>query len=242
MSPRKHEFSPTPSEVLRYFLVWFRGFHRDREKSKAADWAMVGLTFFTLVAAIVSAWFFQAQLVEARNSTDATRNDFRVDERAWIELEIKPDQKGRYRIYPKNIGKTVARNIVTRIVSTKSISLFVSPARIACYQRYMTDEAIREAEGEPGEETCGDPQEWTEKEIEVSNPRVLAPNETSPVPVYQKWESPPAKFPPYVFIGRVDYLDAFNIPHWRTFCLWTNERGEFADTCNDGNQEDDNSE
>jgi len=79
-SPRKHEFSPPPSEVLHRFLVWLRGFHKDRERSNAADWAMVVLTALGLIVAVASAVFIYLQL------RDGQKN-FMLDERAWIELE-----------------------------------------------------------------------------------------------------------------------------------------------------------
>jgi hypothetical protein len=70
-SPHKHDFTATPSEVLRYFLVCLRGFHKDREKSKAADWATVGLK-------------------EPQRSTNAAITNSQMDERAWFELDGKP--------------------------------------------------------------------------------------------------------------------------------------------------------
>src|SRR5229473_4738660 len=89
------------------------------EKSKASDWAMVILTFLTAVAAFISAWLFQEQLIEARKS-------FKLDERAWIELEPisqRPDPLNfdkdhasyRYELWLKNVGKTVASDVILRL-------------------------------------------------------------------------------------------------------------------------------
>jgi hypothetical protein len=130
MTRRQHDLSPTPSEVLRYFLVWLRGFHLDRERSKAADWAMVGLTLFALGAAIFSAWYLEQQVKDARQATNAAIKNFQMDERAWVELDGKPKVaqsrkvEGQailgpseqvvfaYDINFRNVGKTLAKNVV----------------------------------------------------------------------------------------------------------------------------------
>jgi hypothetical protein len=128
-SPESHEFSREPSQMLRCVVRWLRGFHLDRERSKAADWALVILTFFTVIAAVVSAWFFQQQLVEARRSTDAAIHNFTVDERAWVELEpikgtlssprtAKIGAGFSYPIYIRNVGKNVARDVRLRASRT----------------------------------------------------------------------------------------------------------------------------
>jgi len=61
---------PTPSEFIDavhdWLLHWWDAPH---EKSKPADWAMVGLTIGVAVAAFVSAFIIQGQLEEARTQT-----------------------------------------------------------------------------------------------------------------------------------------------------------------------------
>lgn len=135
-TPDKPEFLPTSSGVLTYLLVWLRGFHVDREKSKAADWAMVVLTFFTLLAAALSAVYLRGQLNEnqkttqaalkqvdeARRNTDATVRNFEIDERAWMEVEIARHRGSmevamqQYDLVLTNMGKTVARGVSLKVM------------------------------------------------------------------------------------------------------------------------------
>jgi hypothetical protein len=217
----KHEFSPTPSEVLRFVRVYLRrSSAQGRQKSKAADWAMVALTFLTATAAFVSAWLFQAQLTDARKS-------FRVDERAWIEVDIVPDAKPEptapkafnFRVYPKNIGKTVARNVSFGLITTGGINdVRNDPKGVAA----LLDNAKRSAKGRPA---------WA----------VFAPNITTPVGYMFQGEA--RTIDSFFFvIGYVEYLDEFHVFHWKTFCFASTEiPGEF-EYCPYGNDEDSNPE
>lgn len=112
------EYSPTPTQVVRCLILWFRGFHWNREKPKATDWVTVGLTFLVAVAAFWSAWIFQGQLNEVRRST-------RLSVRPWVGLdegldaiETTPLQVNAggtaglvYTIRTKNYSNTPAANV-----------------------------------------------------------------------------------------------------------------------------------
>jgi hypothetical protein len=223
-SPRKHDFSPTPSEVLRYFLVWLRGFHENRERSKAADWAMVVLTLFTLVAAIVSAWFFQEQLIEARRSTDAAVQNFRVDERAWVEIEaIKTVSSGesqaKYRVFTKNVGKTAAHDVTMRLELVGNSRDASSDSKfIESYQDESKPPLVQDLV-----------------------PKVLAPNAELPVPLVVEFQEIPPQT--HYFIGRIDYVDEFKVAHWIRFCYFATV-GKYDEllSCGVGNYEDHNPE
>jgi hypothetical protein len=248
-SPRKHEFSPMPSEVLRYFRAWLRGFHRDREKSKAADWAMVGLTALGLIAAGISAVFVYLQLRDAQDN-------FRVDERAWIELEpIKltesntpipgfpkaPHTGLKFEIRPKNVGKTVAREIDLKAIAVDGPESLAHDAR----ELAETQDQF----------FMGQIHSWPDN-VALTPPktptlRVLAPGAVAPVPL-EVLARPPREAKPdsenpqeqvrrvWYIIGRIDYLDEFSVNHAMKFCYFvTNDKGAL-DICEYGNEEDHN--
>lgn len=119
--PRRYrdnsDYSPTPSEMMRRFVVWLRGFHWNREKAKVTDWLVVGLTLAVAVAAVWSAWVFQGQLHEAQKST-------RLSVRPWVGLDeggaiettpLQIDESGNvsltYTIRAKNYSSSPATNV-----------------------------------------------------------------------------------------------------------------------------------
>jgi hypothetical protein len=245
----KHEFSSTPSEVLRYFVVWLHGFHRDREKSKAADWAMVVLTFLTVVAAIASAWLFEAQLKEARRSTDAAIQNFKLDERAWIEIEainparVEPHATEkriayRYEFRVKNVGKTVA----SRVFMTLERVSFKDPVG---YNEKKILEAI-ESIGQSAE--IGETAEGkVTTALQSSVPRILAPNTSAPVPAlivaYVPIKSASAGLSPIkhdydYIVGAVYYYDVFQVAHSLSFCYIVSDDQGSLRSCIFGNDED----
>ncbi len=175
----------------------------------------------------------------AANALDRSIEQFRMDERAWIEIEpIKPILMAetsrvigsaiyRYPIYPKNVGRTAARNIVVRA------------------QNYLTDASfgydasmVRSAQDKILMGT------YSPKKLKVPlypMPHVIAPGAVSTVPftlVGQDDNTGKAVF----LIGRIDYIDEFQIPHWLRFCFYvTNINGELGN-CQEGNDEDRNPE
>src|ERR1035437_922051 len=114
-------------------LNWLRHYwYAPREKSKWTDITIVILTVLIAIAAFWSACIFQRQLTEARKATQQNTESFRIDERAWVEIEpIKPillmpsdtPNAGALftcDIYPKNFGKTVATDILVRAADVLS--------------------------------------------------------------------------------------------------------------------------
>lgn len=106
---------------MRLFILCLRGFHLNREKAKVTDWLVVALTLVVAIAAIGSAWIFQAQLTEARRFTE-------ISERPWLSVEISPlsgiswvnapTASGlngspyiKLKVSIKNVGKSIAKDV-----------------------------------------------------------------------------------------------------------------------------------
>lgn len=205
--------------------------HNTREGSKTADWAMVLLTLFTLIAAIVSAWLFQAQLVEARRSTDAAICNFLIDERGWIELDsmkvMSSGQQDRsrkvfqYAVYLKNVGKTVANTVNVRGTTIRaSESMLKDSSYISSEQHKLMS-------------VSG-----------ASVSRILAPNASTLAPLKFEVSEPKREQDTWNYdalLGRIDYDDVFGTQHWATFCYYFEKGGEVF-TCVVGNDEDLNRE
>jgi hypothetical protein len=233
---------PTPSEVLAVILNWLRHYwDAPRHKAKWTDGATVILTVLIAAAAIWSALIFQGQL-------DVTIKNFTLDERAWIELEpIKPAKLFSpatkfiprnsfvYELYPKNYGKTIARDITMKAeVSGGNEDFSNSADQMDRWQ----DKFLLNQFTEMG----------TGKSVVVSPspiPKVLAPGVSAPVPYVVHAQSP-QYFDGHAMydyiVGRMDYTDQFNISHWIKFCFFVrNPAGELT-SCQYGNDEDRNPE
>lgn len=207
-------------------------------------WAEVSGVFVLLVYTGFTG--YQACLM--RKSTNATVEFFRTDERAWIEIDpIKPvlfitrrkdipRNDFRYEIYPRNVGKTPARNVSMKAETTASGEAFGTDAHsIATTQDKFLNLKFRDAA--------------TGRPVDISGPpipRVLAPNTTAPVP-FVLYGQEPQIFPNgHAFydylVGRIDYVDQFGVAHWMKFCFFViNQRGELR-YCEYGNDEDRNAE
>lgn len=172
----------------------------------------------------------------------STIESFRMDERAWVELEpikptlLTPASNGfpasfTCDIYPKNAGKTVARDIAVKAWDFAASDGFADNAEMV---RNTQDRLLLNESQNPT--------------IKNGNPvpKALAPNSTSPVPFRLTCQSPKVlasghQWMDYL-IGRVDYCDQFQIKHWLKFCFYVvNARGEIW-ACEHGNDEDRNDE
>jgi len=71
---------PTPSEFIEWLRHWWDA---PREKSKAADWAIAVLTVVIAIAAFWSAFVFQKQLTDARDTLV-------VGQRPWLGIDSEP--------------------------------------------------------------------------------------------------------------------------------------------------------
>jgi hypothetical protein len=207
-----------------------------REKSKGTEIALVVLTFLTAVAAIWSAHIFQGQLTEARLATQQSTESFRIDERAWIEIEpvkpvllapsVAPNGGAAFTcdIYLKNFGKTVATEISVKAADTLTAEGFDKNAELV----------NRNQDNIPVEA------------VTSRAPKVLGPGATAAAPFRLTCQAPTTYESGHqaihYLIGRIDYRDQFRVKHWLRFCYFVvNDRGEIW-SCQEGNDEDHNSE
>jgi hypothetical protein len=164
------------------------------------------------------------------------RNLFKPDERAWVEIgSIDKDITApdpllgahfKYGIYPRNVGKSVAHDVLIMVLEASDNPAFKSNQR-----------AIKTRQDrlffEPGtNKRSGDKPEAES----------LAPAEQSALPVYAGAAEPKRLsngFVVYSYIlGRIDYIDVFGTPHWTHFCFFVlNEKGELS-PCEYGNDKD----
>lgn len=170
-----------------------------------------------VIVGIVVAVIYVFQLGEMRKATVAatrsakdTEGFFRTDERAWVVLEAVPlkiyppfsnfPARIIYGFYPRNVGKTIARNVHLHI------------------------ENVTNSTGGPA----------------VLGPEALAPEERSVASVVLAGDAPTNSTT--LWSGRIDYVDAFDVPHWKTFCYRIIDEKGNLELCNTGNDEDNNPE
>ncbi|WP_156992148.1 COG1361 family protein [Paraburkholderia oxyphila] len=197
-------------------------------KSTIAYWG----SFVALVAAAGTAW----QAYIAKESLNETRQTFRIDERAWLEIKVgdpeaQPPSPGfprvfRYEISVQNFGKTVAHSVEVKMSNPSGSFQFVENPQYTAGMQAMVES------GNNGQT------KWT--------PGSIAPNAAPTLPLLSAGSAPQktnSSDTEYSFIvGRVDYLDAFNTRHWLRFCYFvSNDNGELR-YCKSGNDEDSNPE
>jgi len=211
---------------------------------KNATWAaFVAVSIYALITTLMWCQMIKQTRIASAALRQSTES-FRVDERAWIEIEPikgtlfypRTEKIGaafQYPIYIRNVGKTVARDIqlrATRGATQASIAMGDSAEALNWEQDKLLLGKVP-----------------TASDIPINNPvpKVLAPNTSSAVPLILNGQEPQI-FPKVeivsYLIGRVDYTDAFGINHWMKFCFFVaNPRGELWN-CKEGNDEDRNSE
>jgi hypothetical protein len=163
---------------------------------------------------------------------------FRTDERAWVELEpIKPinfrpeDDKFpamfKYEIYPKNVGKTSARDIELRILPPLFASMDSEHSvEWINFQDKILNKEVPSAADIP---------------VEGPFPKVLGPSTASSVPFVVHAQAPMVNGKMVQFIvGRINYVDAFEVKHWLKFCFFVVDTQGNLRTCTVGNDEDRN--
>ena len=170
---------------------------------------------------------------EAVKQSESTEARFRTDERAWIVVDqivilktfpatAKFPTSWKYGIYTKNVGKTVAREVRIHIDTPFG-------SNITDHGIYL--DQMRKYKGMKGKPFGPD----------RPAPQSLSPGERSAVPVITGSQAPQYQ----VFtdiIGRIDYIDAFNIKHWKTFCYYPMDGTGTLYYCTSGNNEDHNPE
>jgi hypothetical protein len=180
----------------------------------------------------------------AKLALDASIEASRMDQRAWVEVEpikaifIAPadDKFGatfKFQIYPRNVGRTAAYDIVVRAENAGSSGEFGHNLRgiTMTQDRLFKDAATGARITDPPPNPI---------------PKVLAPGTVSPVPFTLAGQEPKRFDTGTVLyeylIGRIDYTDIFRVNHWMRFCfILINGRGELS-SCEVGNDEDRNPE
>jgi hypothetical protein len=177
----------------------------------------------------------RANLTLAKPAQNA-KNLFKPDERAWVEIGsidkdiTSPDPMlethFKYGIYPRNVGKSVAHDVLIMVLEASDGPGFKSNQRAI---KVRQDRLFFE----PGANKRSGDKPETES---------LAPAEQSALPVYAGAAQPKRLsngFFVYSYIlGRIDYIDVFGAPHWTHFCFFVlNEQGELS-PCDYGNDKD----
>jgi hypothetical protein len=174
----------------------------------------------------------------AKNSLTQSIDFFRTDERAWIVIDgidkttypgtaLIPAESFKYKIWPKNVGKTVARNVRILVENAGDGGMLGSNERGI---RMSQDQLFRENDNPRKRAIVPD----------QPGPQTLAPGARSPVPIYGSGTAPYNGMIQYV-LGRIDYVDAFGAVHWTHFCFVISTGGELAH-CQYGNDDDNNPE
>jgi len=179
----------------------------------------------------------------AAQTLNKSIEQFRIDERAWVVLAtitktrtIPRDDKFPttfvYAVYPKNVGKAIARDIIVKAENIVGSYALISDTHGV---KMIQDELF--VEQNSGKRV----------RIETSAvPKVLGPNVETPIPFIFAG-SAPKTFETggnwiSCFVGRIDYIDAFGVAHWEKFCMFVaNESGDLR-YCRVGNDEDRNPE
>jgi hypothetical protein len=139
-SPDNQTQAPLPIEIRATppFPVVIREYYEAEQRDRQSYWSRwikPSLEVFGIVIAFALAIFTGLTLREvvkqsalSREAIDRSTEKFRVDERAWVEIDsvsksADPPLQGfpptfRYRVFLKNVGKTVAKDAVLRRVSS----------------------------------------------------------------------------------------------------------------------------
>lgn len=232
------------SEILISLCSWIDNYRqKPRPKNKGIEIVGVWLTLAIAFAAFWSAYVFQGQLSEARRATQTTLDSFRTDGRAWVGIEKieimrtypANGQFGaafRFGIYPKNFGKTQAREVAFTDVSGiwTSITQGDNPSWVNSVQDKMLTGKFKGADDIP---------------MNKAVPKVIGPGIASPVPFTVNAKEPTIftndEWVSYL-IGRIDYVDAFHVRHWVKYCYFVMDARGTLWPCKYGNDEDDNTE
>jgi hypothetical protein len=192
---------------------------------------------------VVTAGAFLAAVVYARITYHMQQDNlhaFRIDERAWVGIDpFKPILKVpetdknsalfTYELYPRNTGKTAAREVEIRALRDSPVS------------------SVSSGDDHPGMDRMQDGlllnkfKNSADIPFLRSAPHTLAPGQVAPFPLIVSGQSPRHGFGSFL-VGRIDYADEFGIKHWVKFCFFvSNYRGEL-EYCKYGNDQDNNPE
>jgi hypothetical protein len=215
----------------------------EKIRSKDAVFWQAVFTGLAFVALVAYTYYTRKQWKTLDENVTEISEFFRIDERAWIEIEpIKPipfsPRNGKfgavfkYEIYPKNVGKTAARDIELR--SAPGLTTSITAGNNLQWATWQQDRLLL------GRVPSA-------SEIPVNNPlpKVLAAHTVSSVPFVISGQEPQIftkdEWVSYL-IGRIDYSDEFQVPHWIKFCFFVADSKGNLRNCKEGNDEDRNPE
>jgi hypothetical protein len=182
-------------------------------------------------------------VIKLGQQADDAEQFFRTDERAWVVISslnktetIPADSTFgttfKFSIFPKNVGKTVARYVKIHAENPDAAGSFMENKHAIL----MSQDQLFRISG------------TNKRTIMPDNPgpQTLAPGAESPVPVFSGGQEPKryadGNFRYSFILGRIDYTDAFGVRHWTHFCYFiTNSKGELGH-CKYGNDQDGNPE
>jgi hypothetical protein len=200
------------------------------------------VTILLGLGAIAGIWFSYRALVDARKSEALALSHFQADERAWIEMSIRSaglqsDGKYLYQVTFANRGKTGAHKLtIGEITMIKDSQLIYDKRQIRGYQRFST----MGTPGAAGYDVSLSPGTTSAIGPHTISP-VLAPGAEIPLSIAFTGVTPTRTSTGHLysafFVGRADYLDAFDSAHSLDFCLYVGEKGELQ-YCPSGNDED----
>lgn len=219
-----------------------RGQLKQMEGSSAQTDRLIGETHDLASAAKRQAEESRSIADSAREAIERNTLAHRISERAWVDIvPFEPPRKipGNgtlpdmfvYSIYLRNTGKTVARDVVTKAVTS------MGPAA-GQYEdngiRMMQDELFR----------MMDTGERVSLPV-IPNVKALAPNTTTAIPAIIA-AAPAQQLRSNVWlqskiVGRVDYKDDFGVRHWLKFCFSPETSGAVR-YCLSGNEVDETPE
>lgn len=231
--------------------------------TRTIEWLQFSVTALVAVVGIVAICIYYGQLCEmekatrasetaanaAKTAVDNSVQQFRMDERAWLELESFQNEPVEMtdalkRVYPglrafaqgvtiRNYGRSVARNISVRLNMTNADESFGKNSK----KLRITEEALRLSKN-----TATNKSDWVyiyKAPVATSLAPGSSMNATMPlIGIPHHTEGGKDVFP--YNVGRIDYTDAFGVNHWKTFCFRITETDRSY--CETGNDEDSNSE
>ena len=228
--------SPVSVELKSPITVAIQGYSSVNKQPPWSwrDWLRFAVEVIGLMVLIWYACTTYRQWKTMDATLNETANNFGIDERAWVEIEsIKlrtvtpPSLQIKipsfvYDVYTKNFGKTVARDIVLKRVTSMDANHGDILARgIAMAQ----DRLLADQGGEPSQVPS------------LPIPKSLPPNTPVHAPFSLGGTGPHDGFFNYL-IGRIDYVDAFRVAHWMKFCFVITDNQGKIDICQTGNDED----
>jgi len=194
----------------------------------------------TLIAVMVYAALTLGLWRTTQGQLDVSREHFRVDERAWIGLEISrpilriPADKNfppgfTYELNARNTGKTVARCVEIRAPKAAALGSFATVENNVWVDN-LQDKFL-----------LGKFKNSADIPINRLVPTALAPGQATPIPITLAGQAPKNNFGS-ILVGRIDYIDEFMVRHWVKFCYLVEGPNGQLGYCKYGNGEDDNPE